>query len=208
MSQIDRIIPGTLNSLWTVQAEETEADTKNSSSISNTGSSAQKAQQAYGMNRINQLAEAAQLAFEGLGLGPNDKVTFSRINEYKAQQQENFSQKVEAGLKEIGISADTEYQIVTKYEGEGVDIVTESPEKSKIELFFKDNPELVDEFKEIQYLDNLTKTLNNENISQNMNMTRIQLQSMSSIFNTNPSSSIMSYGEGGTFFGRGLSTIV
>ncbi len=213
MSQVsETLVSSGLNSLWTTTSETSkDASERSSSSVSPVSSSTSnmsRANQSYGLNRINQLAGAANAAFEGLGLGANDRVTFSRIGEYKDKLQEQFSEIVKAGLTEAGVDKDVEFQVVTSYNGEGIDIITDSEDKAKIIQFFNDYPELVDQFKEIQYLDNLSKTCTQEEISANVQMSKVQLQAMSSLFNTNPSSSIMSSGSNGSFFGMGLSTIV
>ncbi len=208
MSQItNNLYAGSLNSLWTVQPEEANADSSNSAS-SVSSSQQSKASKAYGITRTDQLAQAAQAAFDGLGLGPSNKVTFGRIEEYRESLKEDFASSVTKGLSEAGVSDDAIYQVVTKYNSEGVEIVTDSADKLKIEQFFRDNPDLVDQFKQIQYLDNLERATSQQSISANMMATKAQLQSMSSLFNTNPSSSIMSSGQGQTYFGTGLAAIV
>ncbi len=211
MSQINNsLYASSLNSLWTPQVDESNSESSKSTANSAISTSAQKsaANKAYGITRNDQLAEAAKAAFEGLGLGANNKITFGKIEEYRAKLQEDFSQKVKDGLSEAGVSDEAIYQVVTKYNSEGVEIITDSADKMKIEQFFRDNPELVEEFKQIQYLDNLDRAASMQDISANVAMSKMQLQSMSNLFNTNPASSIMSAGADGSYFGTGLATIV
>ncbi len=213
MSQINNtnslLISTSLNSLWNFSNEEySETDSSSTVSASNSSYASKQAQSAYGMQQIDKLAEAMEAVMEGLGLSAGNRVTFSTITNYTETMKDELAQKVKDGLSELGIPKDTEYQVVTDYENDGIKVITDSPDKAKIEQFFRDNPELVEEFKQVQYLDNLEVARTSQDIALHLEISRIELQSMSGLFNTNPSSSIMSYGEDGSYFGMGLSAII
>ncbi len=213
MSQITNttnslLVSSSLNSLWNLNGEENTESNSTSSVASKNTFSSQKAQSAYGMAQIDKLAEATQAVMEGLGLEAGQRVTFSTIMSFTETMKSNFSKEVEEGLSELGIHSSTEYQLVTDYENDGIKVITDSEDKAKIEQFFRDNPELVEEFKQVQYLDNLEVARTSQDIALHLEVSRVELQAMSGLFNINPSSSIMSHGEDGSYFGMGLSTIV
>ncbi len=210
MSQVTNnpIVSSPLASLWNLNNDESAQAKEEIRSVKDLPKSFQQAKKAYGANETNQLALAANSVFASLGLHDQNKISFNKIENYKEERKAEFSEEVENGLLELGIDKNTEYQLVTNYSGEGVDIITNSPDRFKIQQFFVDNPHLIDEFKELQYLDNLEKTRASENISKDLSVTKAQLQSMSSTFYEKPSSSIMSYGEGNTYFGVGFSALV
>ncbi len=209
MSQVNSttssLVSTTLSSFWNNTDESSSAG---QSSTNGTSSAINNATQSYGMSYVNSLAEAAAAAFVGLGLGDGDRVTFARIQEYTEQLKNEFAETVAADLAELGVSEDTEYQIVSNYTGDGVSIVCESEDAAIIQQYFIDNPEMAEQFEQIQYLDNVNTTRNREEIQANLEISKIQLQSMSGLFSSSPSSSIMSYGNGTTYFGQGFSTIV
>ncbi len=210
MSQVTNnpIISSPLTSLWNYASEENAQAKNEITSVKDLPKNMQQAKKAYAQQDTNQMAIAAEGVFASLGLHDQNKITFSKISEFREQRKAEFSEEVEKGLEEIGIDKKTEYQLVTNYSGEGVDIITNSPDKARIQQFYVDNPHLVEEFKELQYLDNLEKTRENENISQQLSVTKAQLKNMSATFYEKPSSSIMSYGQGSTYFGMGFSATV
>ncbi len=215
MSEINTnssLVSTTLNSFWNTSTDESNNNSNSSSSISNMSTStAQLMNQinnSYGINYVNNLAYAAEAAFIGLGLGDGDRVTFTQIQDYTDTLKNEFAETVAEGLAELGVSEDAEYQIVSNYDGEGVIIVSDSEDKAKIEQYFRDNPKMVEQFEQIQYLDNVNATRTKEQIQANLQISKIQLQSMSGLFSSSPSSSIMSSGSGSTYFGQGFSAIV
>ncbi len=210
MSQVTNnpIISSPLSSLWNYTNEDNAQAKNEITSVKDLPKNMQQVKKAYAQNDSNQMASAAESVFASLGLHDHNKISFAKINEFKDEKKAEFSKEVEAGLEEVGIDKNTEYQLVTNYSGEGVDIITDSHEKAKIQQFYVDNPHLIEEFKELQFLDNLEKTRESENISENLSLTKAQLKNMSTSFYEKPSSSIMSYGQGSTYFGMGFSAMV
>ncbi len=210
MSQVTNnpIVSSPLSSLWNYTNEESAQAKDEITSVRDLPKNLQQAKKAYGAAETNQLAQAGESVFASLGLHDHNKISFNKINEYKEQRKAEFATEVEEGLLEYGIDKETEYQLVTSYSGEGIDIITSSSDKAMIQQFYVDNPHLVEEFKELQYLDNLEKIRTSENISPSLSLTKNQLKSMSSSFYEKPSSSIMSYGQGSTYFGMGFSATV
>ncbi len=196
-------------------AQSTDSSNSTDSSEETSTSSAQDLftqtdiAKSYGLQSLSALSYAAEATFEGLGLNSNESVTFSQILGYKEEIQEKFSSKVADELEELGIPRDAKYTIATDYETGEIVVSSDSEYKAEIEKYFADNPEIVEEFQQIQYLSNLERASSNSSISEAQNVTKQQLQAMASSFYANPSSSIMSsYGTDSTSFGMGLSTMV
>ncbi len=201
---------------------DTSNTTENSESTSTESSSSESStapvnnlftqvttQKAYGLESLSMLSYAAQSTFEGLGLNDNQSVSFGQILEYKDEIQDNFSSKVADELEKLGVPKDAKYTIATDYETGDIVVSSDSEYKEKIQNYFNNNPEIVEEFQKIQYLSNLERTSSTAGIAEAQAVTKQQLQSMAASFYSNPSSSIMSsYGSSGSTFGMGLSTIV
>lgn len=154
-----------------------------------------------------QLAVSSTLA--GMGLGPNDKVTFSTILAYKDKLQNEFDTKVKDGLKKAGIDENAKFQLVSKEEG-GINVITDHADKAKIEKFFEDNPELVKEFNKIQALNNVEESRKQQQLDVNAIRQRIQIESMTAWFAGTGSgvNSIMNFSGGGASFATGINTLV
>ncbi len=157
------------------------------------------------------LQAAVSATMAGMGLGPTDKVTFSTIVAYRDQMQKDFDEKVKQGLKEAGVSEDTNFQLVSGPEG-GIKVICDNEEeKAKIEKFFKDNPELVKDFEKIQALNNVEAMRKEQRIDPNAIRQRIQIESMTAWFagaGGNSVSAIMNHSGGSSSFSSGVNTLV
>ncbi len=195
----------------TAQTDSSATDSTEESSTSNAQNLFTQTDipKAYGSQSLSALSYAAEATFEGLGLNSTESVTFSQILGYKEDIQEKFSAKVADELEELGVPRDAKYTIATDYETGEIVVSSDSEYKDEIEKYFADNPEIVEEFQQIQYLSNLERATSTASINESQAVTKQQLQSMAATFYANPSSSIMSsYGADSASFGMGLSTMV
>ena len=73
-------------------------------------------------------------------ISPNatGKLTFSAVEEYRKQLEEEFSAKVREDLTKLGVDKDVEFRVVTNEKTGGVSVITTSEDKAKIEQYFKD----------------------------------------------------------------------
>ena len=103
---------------------------------------------------VNTLSIAIRQAMTTLGLGKNDRVTFASLNEARAKMEESFTLKVKEDLRELGVDATIEFRLITNNKG-GVDVISTHADTGKIEKYFRDNPDMVKRFQEIQAMSNL-----------------------------------------------------
>lgn len=173
------------------EANKTESD-KKTTNKNNIGS-------------FNWLQNAVSTTIAGMGLGPNDSVTFSTIIAYRDQLQSDFDTKVKEGLKKAGIAEDANFQLVSGENG-GIKVISDHPDKEKIEKFFKDNPDLVKQFEKIQALNNVEESRKHQNIDVNAMRKRIQIESMTAWYaNTGMgTNAIMNFTGGETAFLNGI----
>lgn len=126
---------------------------------------------------VSTLGAAVKKAMSTLGLGANDKVTFATLSAAKEQMEQAFSTKVKADLKKLEVSDDIEFRIVTNAKG-GIDVISDHPDKAKVEKYFKDNPEMVSKFQEIQAMSNIEEARKGAGYSPQAIRQRIQIESM------------------------------
>jgi len=146
---------------------------------------------------VPDLSEALAMTLEGLGLGPNDRVTFNTILQYRTELSTNFESSVAAGLEKLGIE-DPDFKLVTNKDG-SVDVISDHADKEKIEKYFKEHPDQVDAFKQIQALTNLEEARKEGNFDIKASRSRTQLESMTTWFANSGKevNSIMNFNSGG-----------
>ena len=103
---------------------------------------------------ISTLSLAIRQAMTTLGLGKNDRVTFATLNEARLKMEEAFTDKVKADLIELGVDESIEFRLVTNRRG-GVEVISTHADAGKVEKYFRDNPDMVKKFQEIQAMSNV-----------------------------------------------------
>jgi len=103
---------------------------------------------------VDALSVAIRQAMTSLGLGKNDRVTFATLNEARIAMEESFTAKVKEDLKDLGVDEAIAFRLVTNNKG-GVDVISTHADTGKIEKYFRDNPDMVRKFQEIQALSNV-----------------------------------------------------
>lgn len=117
----------------------------------------------------------------GMGLGSSDKVTFQDLLKYREDLRQDFETTVKKGLLEKGVDEDVKFQVVSDGNG-GVKIITDSPDKAKIEAYFADNPKLVEQFNQIEALTNVEAARKSSNLDVKAMRQRIEIESMTTWF--------------------------
>ena len=102
---------------------------------------------------VSTLSAAIRQAMTTFGLGKNDRMTFASLNEARVMMEESFTAKVKDDLKELGVDENIKFRLVTNRQG-GVDVISTHADAEKIENYFRNNPDMVKKFQEIQALSN------------------------------------------------------
>lgn len=179
-----------------------------SSSASSAGgkSSGSKQTGSYGTNSLTQsLADAVKAAMDDLGLQSGDRVTFQTLSAYRSKLEEEFKQEVREGLLAAGVDKDAEFRLVSNSDGSGVQVISDSPDKEKIEKYFKDNPDMVKKFEKVQGLNKMEETRKSQHIDVNTIKNRLQVESMTAWFSD--SSSFMAFSGQGAAYYSGINAI-
>lgn len=187
--------------------EQAESGSSSSSASSSSTSTSSSANTVTGLS-LDYLSQLSAVLKE---ISPNasGKLTFSMVEDYRKDLEEEFSSKVRADLTKLGVDEDVEFRVVTNDKTGGVSVITDSEDKAKIEKYFKDNPDMVKKFQKIQTLSNLEKARKAEGYSAQDVKTRLQMEAMSAWWSEDGASSqIMDFtGDQATFL-TGLSTRV
>lgn len=144
-----------------------------------------------------------------MGLGSNDSVRFNQILQYRNQIAAGFESKVKNDLKNLGVDEKVNFKLVMGEDG-GIDVITDHEDKAKIEKYFKDNPDMVKLFQQIQSLTNVEEARKAQGIDVKSIRQRIQVESMTAWFaNTGQNvSSIMDFSGGSTALMAGLNKVI
>lgn len=151
------------------------------------------------------LASAVQAAMDDLGLGASDRVTFQTLLDYRDQLQEQFTSEVRKGLLAAGVDPDVSFRLVSGSDGTGVQVITDSPDKEKIEQYFKDNPDMVKEFEKVQALNKMEETRKSQHIDVKSIKSRLQMEAMTTWFSD--TSSFMAFSAQGAAYYSGINAI-
>lgn len=185
--------------------EQAESGSSSSSASSSSSSSSSNTVTGLSLDYLSQLSAVLK------EISPNasGKLTFSMVEDYRKDLEEEFSSKVRADLTKLGVDEDVEFRVVTNDKTGGVSVITDSEDKAKIEKYFKDNPDMVKDFQRIQTLSNLEKARKAEGYSAQDVKTRLQMEAMSAWWSEDGASSqIMDYTADQATFLTGLSTRV
>lgn len=184
--------------------DATDSTGKSASAKSSKSSSTQNSLSSAAGSPQN-LAAAVSAAMNDLGLGATDKVTFQTLLDYRDQLQEQFTNKVKKGLLEAGVDKDANFRLVSGSDGTGIRVITDSPDKEKIEKYFEDNPEMVEEFEKIQALNKMEETRKSQKIDVKTIKSRLQMESMTAWFSD--TSSFMAFSAQGASYYSGINAI-
>jgi hypothetical protein len=137
-------------------------------------------QSASGMAAIRQALEEIEPDSSG-------RITFKMISEHRARLEEDFTALVKAGLLLDGVDEQVEFKLVATAEGDMQIQCADPEQQAKIEQFFKNVPELEEEFLYIQALGNMEKarasaTASTHRLNAQAAKTGLQSQAMEIFF--------------------------
>jgi hypothetical protein len=137
-------------------------------------------QSAAGMAAIKQALEEIEPDSSG-------RITFKMISEHRAKLEEDFTALVKAGLLLSGVDEQVEFKIVATPEGDMQIQCADPEQQARIEQFFKNVPELKEEFLYIQALGNMEKaqssaTASTHRLNTQAAKTGLQSQAMEIFF--------------------------
>ena len=118
-----------------------------------------------------------QKIFDEIAKLTGGTVTFSKVKEYQEELQRQFNAAVKEDLLQMGLDPDIEFTLASDGK-DGVTVLTDSPDKEKIEAYFKLNPDMVAAFNKLQSLSNLDKARREQGHSVEDLKNRIQLESL------------------------------
>ncbi|MDR1241426.1 MAG: hypothetical protein LBM00_01370 [Deltaproteobacteria bacterium] len=144
---------------------------------------------AYGANMQSEAGMAAiQKALGEITPDGSGRITFKMINEHRAELEENFTTMVKAGLLLSGADENVEFQIIATPEGDMQIQCADPEQKTRIEQFFADVPELQEQFLYIQALGNMERarasaTASTHRLNAQATEAGLQSQAMEVFFN-------------------------
>ncbi len=151
------------------------------------------------------LAGALKGVMDDLGLSAKDNISFQTLMVYRDKLQAEFTDDVRLGLLAAGVDKDVEFRVAPGVDGRGIRVITDHPDKEKIEAFFKENPELAQTFEQIQSLNKMEEVRKSRHIDVNAIRDRIRLESMTAWFSANQS--FMAFSEQGAAYYSGINAI-
>jgi hypothetical protein len=138
---------------------------------------------AYAGATSGTLALQLRSLFEGMKLSGGSQVSFASLQKYREGLEASFSETVRKDLLALGVDKDIEFRLASDGQG-GVSVVSNHADKAKIEKYFKDNPDMVAKFNDIQALTGLDQARKAQQISPAALRTRIQMESMALWFDS------------------------
>lgn len=149
------------------------------------------------MSRAASNASEAIAELQAKGISINKESIAAEVK----QRESDFQVLVSGYLKALGVDEEIEFKVAL--DGNGKIIVnTSHGDKDKVQQFFDNNPELSDEFKNIESLKNLQKSMEtNQSMNQADIRRNIQLENLDAFFqgmdsgNDTGTPLIMAYGK-------------
>ncbi len=138
---------------------------------------------AYAGATSGTLALQLRSLFEGMKLSGGSQVSFASLQKYREGLEASFSETVRKDLLALGVDKDIEFRLASDGQG-GVSVVSKHADKAKVEKYFKDNPDMVAKFNDIQALTGLDQARKAQQISPAALRTRIQMESMALWFDS------------------------
>lgn len=157
-----------------VSGEHTQADEINKWLAENTGLAENLAGQ---LKKQGVDASAASLR---LGQAGNVQVAINNgeLGDIQAAlDKSDLGNTLSKGLKNIGISPDVQFTLQVNANG-SVTVISDSPDKAKIQKFFDDNPALVKQYQQVEALSGLDDARKAMQASPSEMRKRIQIESM------------------------------
>lgn len=113
---------------------------------------------AYGANMYSGVGQSAMnRAINELKEANNGKVTFSMIQDYRSNLEEDFKKSMQIGLTLLGFEKTEDFQLMATPEGD-IEIMCEDPElREAVAFLLEETKDLKDQFLYIQALGNIER---------------------------------------------------
>jgi len=157
---------------------------------------------------VSSVIELTRAMMDKMGVGKDDRVSFGQINAYREQMEQKFSETLRNDFDLLGVDPNIVFQLKENDEG-GLTVSSNHPDKDKVQKYFDDHPEMVEQYKEIQTLANLEAARSRMDINPAELKKRLQIENMSVWWDAESSaSSIMNVSSEGTDWFSGVNTTV
>lgn len=186
------------------EAQDSGSSAKAGSAATDKASTASKntsAPQVYGS-----IALQLRSLFNSMGVSGGSQMSFASLQKYRESLETSFSDTVRKDLTALGVDKDIEFRLTSDGQG-GVNVVSSHADKAKVEKYFKDHPDMVAKFNDIQALTGLDQARKAQQLSPAALRTRIQMESMSLWFDSTSNGgnvSILDFNMQGANFLAGL----
>ncbi|MFV0420647.1 hypothetical protein [Oleidesulfovibrio sp.] len=135
-----------------------------------------------GASSMKEIKAMINAALEGIEPSSNGKITFAMLDEHRNKMEKDFAEQVKADLRELGVAEDIDFRLVADPVTGNVEVVSSHADKAKVEQYLKDNPEMVEKFKQIQTISNLDRARQFNGISKTDMKREIQMEALGSFF--------------------------
>ncbi len=196
------------SNLWSLDittGKNGKSHAANQASSPSQSAAARKNSSPYHGMAVNQLALALSSVLDEMNLGSNSKVSFQTLMSYRDSLQEDFSSKVQEDLKKLGVDENVSFRLVSDSDGSGVKVISDHEDRALIEKYFKDNPDMVKKFEQIQSLNKMEETRKSQKIDVKAIRSRLQVESMTAWYAD--TSSFMSFTQQGAMLHSGINTL-
>lgn len=158
---------------------------------------------------LQDLTAIATAAMDSMGIPKNGNVTFGQITAYKNKLEKEYGDKLEKDLADLGVDKDIKFQLKLGKDGK-MEVVSDHPDREKVQKYFDDNPEMVKKYKEIQSLADLDSARKEMQVNPADLRKRIQVESIATWWDQsgNGGSSIADFSGGDMAFYKGINTTV
>lgn len=142
-----------ISSLYQQTMNESGGSSTSSSGISGSGASLYTSTMASTKGQASLSKALAAIKSEK----GSDRITFDDVEAYRNKLEEDFSAKLKEDLLKLGVDPDVEFTLVTDSSGR-LNVVSDHPDKAKIQQYFDANPGMAEQFETIQSLSNFKRS--------------------------------------------------
>lgn len=155
-----------------------------------------------GKSTVASLVELTQFAMDAMGVGKNERTSFSQISNYKKQLEKEYSQALQSALTAAGLPQDVSFRLQQQSDGSLKVVGSDEAQTATIQNIFDNNPALTRQYANIQGLADLESARKSLSVSPTEMKKRIQIESIAAWWqNSDTSANSL-----GVFSGGGLST--
>lgn len=161
-------------------------------------------------SQLSGLVSLTRYAMDAMGLSKDSKVTFTQLNKYREQQEEEFNTALRRELEKVNVPTIPDFTIRVNEDGTAT-INTQSEHGEKLQKIFDENPELVKAYQKIEALSGIDKARESMQIAPNEMRKRIQIEAMSAWWaqsNPNSGASFSNYSNGSLSLLQGINVSV